>query len=174
MPSTTSFCCRLLLILAYSAQLFPLYESAHCLFPQGNLDTLGTPCNPNAQYSSCCNPEDICLSNGLCFNTSQGIIYRLSCTDPSWGLSCAQYCLDCERSLPCGRLVIDRFGFIIDGAKLRQVVSEIYKLVSVPALHIVAELSTAVRTLTQSLQSRLLKEHISTCEPPSPQRSVPL
>lgn len=84
MPLTTVFCSRFLLILACSAQLFS-FSAAECYFPKGNLDTWGTPCNPNVEHSICCHPEDICLSNGLCFNTVQvsfiGFLAQISAGD---------------------------------------------------------------------------------------------
>lgn len=70
--------------------------------------------------------------------------------------------------------MIDHFGFIIDGAKLRQTLSEIYNHVSVTALHIVAELTTAAITNSYNFRAESLEGLMPTSEPPSPRLFVPL
>lgn len=64
--------------------------------------------------------------------------------------------------------MIDQIGFIVNVAKLRQRDGQIYKLVSVMAFNIVADISPAAVTLSRSLQRKLLKELIPTFERPSP------
>ncbi len=63
-----------------------------CFYPDGETIAVDVPCNSAATHSACCNVDAQCLDNGLCFRG--GTLSRGSCTDRSWGPSCAQYCLD--------------------------------------------------------------------------------
>lgn len=50
-------------------------------------------CDPTAQISNCCNPADICLSNGLCLNAGGNqMMGVLGCTDKEWRAPCHNYC----------------------------------------------------------------------------------
>lgn len=46
-----------------------IYAQAPCYYLNGEVQTANTPCNPGELHSMCCNRNDICLSNGLCFTT---------------------------------------------------------------------------------------------------------
>lgn len=48
----------------------------NCYYPGGKLVERDSPCNPTADHSSCCDPGDVCLSNGLCFVTILNILTR--------------------------------------------------------------------------------------------------
>lgn len=52
---------------------------APCYYPTGKLQTADTACNPGELNSMCCNRNDICLSNGLCFTTQSNILSRGVC-----------------------------------------------------------------------------------------------
>ncbi|KAE8410367.1 hypothetical protein BDV36DRAFT_307393 [Aspergillus pseudocaelatus] len=54
------------------------------------------PCTTK-ETTHCCNKNDICMSNGLCWVQSTGdmVLSRGSCTDKSWGG-------DCVAARPCG------------------------------------------------------------------------
>jgi len=66
------------------------------------LDTRFQPCNPGAQFSSCCalngtdGQNDICLDSGLCMSTSgwfSTYLWANGCTDPTGkDKSCSQQC----------------------------------------------------------------------------------
>lgn len=53
------------------------------------------PCNPSQEESACCAlnktdqaPNDICLSNGLCYSEdsyNSGMFFQSACTDKTWG-----------------------------------------------------------------------------------------
>ncbi|KAL4896095.1 hypothetical protein BDV59DRAFT_128089 [Aspergillus ambiguus] len=55
------------------------------------------PCTTK-ETTHCCNKNDICMSNGLCWSQSTGdmVLSRGSCTDISWGD-------DCVAARPCAR-----------------------------------------------------------------------
>ena len=65
-----------------------------CFLPNGtDRNTLAgvadgyVPCNPSAAVSMCCawsGNTDICLPNGLCYNTGFKLYWRESCTDQTW------------------------------------------------------------------------------------------
>ena len=63
--------------------LLYLYSSisaqAPCYYPNGDLIPADTPCNPGELHSMCCNGRDICLSNGLCFETFGNVLNRGVC-----------------------------------------------------------------------------------------------
>lgn len=67
--------------------------SHQCYYPGAILQSRDTPCHPNAAASVCCAPEDICLSNGLCWRANINRLHRGSCTDPTFqDLACSQIC----------------------------------------------------------------------------------
>ncbi|KAI0098123.1 hypothetical protein F4776DRAFT_650824 [Hypoxylon sp. NC0597] len=71
---------------------------ATCYFPNREIDTLSVPCNGSAQQSGdaspCCRPNDACYESGACFQDWSGVMYRQSCTDPSFrDPACPQMCL---------------------------------------------------------------------------------
>ncbi|KAL9608592.1 MAG: hypothetical protein Q9167_006582 [Letrouitia subvulpina] len=47
-----------------------------CYYPGGIYQPNDTPCNPSAPNSDCCAPEDICLSNGLCYRSNINRLHR--------------------------------------------------------------------------------------------------
>ncbi|KAL8731793.1 MAG: hypothetical protein Q9166_003240, partial [cf. Caloplaca sp. 2 TL-2023] len=59
-------------------------SSPACYYPGGIAQPNDTPCNPTASTSVCCAPEDICLSNGLCYRANINRLHRGSCTDPTF------------------------------------------------------------------------------------------
>lgn len=85
----------------------------HCYWPPGVSSSLRSrvgdeqrPCFPDQDNSPCCGlaktngqPEDICLSNGLCLvqvEPMTGLIVQNACTDKSWGSECPQVCDTCK------------------------------------------------------------------------------
>ena len=73
---------------------------SHCYNPNGQINSIDVPCDPNALVSMCCGDQALCLSNGLCRTTNdpptdRNISYaRGTCTDNQWGSSiCPQLCL---------------------------------------------------------------------------------
>jgi len=73
--------------------------TATCYFPSGKISD-GMPCNSSTTgQSACCNPGNLCMSSGLCFD--KGLIARGSCTDATWtDDSCAKSCVDCKSHPP--------------------------------------------------------------------------
>ena len=51
-------------------------RSHQCYYPGAIPQSQDTPCHPNAAASVCCAPEDICLSNGLCYRASINRLHR--------------------------------------------------------------------------------------------------
>ncbi|KAI9872105.1 MAG: hypothetical protein M1830_002060 [Pleopsidium flavum] len=68
-----------------------------CYFPSGQPATGLTPrkLNPADQgHFACCFPNEVGLSNGLCYGGLFGIVYRGGCTDATWkDPACPQICL---------------------------------------------------------------------------------
>lgn len=89
----------LFLISASSAQT--------CHFLNKAIATDDVPCNTTADISICCNKNDICLSNGLCYiQGSNGPSFsRGSCTDENWNGVCAS-------AQPCGMSMHIRYAFM--------------------------------------------------------------
>lgn len=56
-----------------------IYAQTPCYYLNGALQSVDTRCNDDDLHSMCCNPRDICLSNGLCFTTKLNIISRGVC-----------------------------------------------------------------------------------------------
>ncbi|KOC18449.1 hypothetical protein AFLA70_185g002001 [Aspergillus flavus AF70] len=94
---TTMFC--FLPFLALVTTSVAVNSDATCYFVNGNIATADVPCNTSAEITTCCNKNDICLSNGLCYLQSQGnhpVMSRGSCTDQNWGGACSS-------AEPCAR-----------------------------------------------------------------------
>jgi hypothetical protein len=70
----------------------------NCYYPNAASASPHTPCDESAETSACCNPGDLCLSNGYCFQQFGAWANRLargSCTDSTWSSSiCPQFCDD--------------------------------------------------------------------------------
>ena len=69
-----------------------------CYYPDKSIDLKGFACNGTTLReggaSACCLPNDICFSNGACYQDWSGVMYRLSCTDPTFrDPACAPWCL---------------------------------------------------------------------------------
>lgn len=69
-----------------------------CYLPDGSLNTEAFACNVTAveagKHSSCCKPNDTCLSSGVCHQAWSGNMYRMSCTDRDWkDPACPQFCI---------------------------------------------------------------------------------
>ncbi|KAI4163251.1 MAG: hypothetical protein LQ342_003187 [Letrouitia transgressa] len=74
-----------------------------CYFRAGQQIRNVTPCYPDAEYSMCCNREDICLTNGLCYIASANRLHRGACTDPTFSSpSCSQICPSPADEAPLG------------------------------------------------------------------------
>lgn len=67
-----------LLQIALSVCLCLSFASAasQCYYPDAILQARDTPCHPDAKHSNCCAPEDICLSNGLCYRSNINRLHR--------------------------------------------------------------------------------------------------
>ncbi|KAE8138520.1 hypothetical protein BDV38DRAFT_292124 [Aspergillus pseudotamarii] len=90
---------HLLPLLALITTSVAVRSDATCYFVNGNIATADVPCNTSAEITTCCNKNDICLSNGLCYLQSQGnhpVMSRGSCTDQNWGGAC-------KAAEPCAR-----------------------------------------------------------------------
>ncbi|KAB8256184.1 hypothetical protein BDV32DRAFT_129399 [Aspergillus pseudonomiae] len=90
---------RLLPLLALITASVAVDSDATCYFVNGNIATADVPCNTSAEITTCCNKNDICLSNGLCYLQSSGnhpVMSRGSCTDQNWGGAC-------KSAEPCAR-----------------------------------------------------------------------
>ncbi|KAN0095759.1 hypothetical protein V8E51_016470 [Hyaloscypha variabilis] len=72
----------------------------NCYYPNAASASPHTPCDESAETSACCNPGDLCLSNGYCFQQFGAWANRLargSCTDSTWSSSiCPQFCDDVQ------------------------------------------------------------------------------
>jgi hypothetical protein len=88
---------RLPCLLAFSFFLAPARSFARtCYFLDGNEAVDDVPCSPN-QYTNCCNQNDVCMSNGLCYVQGQRgfALSRGTCTDVTWGSNCTAPCSGC-------------------------------------------------------------------------------
>lgn len=51
------------------------------------------PCDPGAEVTNCCGPDDYCMSNGLCMDAViDNMISQQGCTDKNWAGPCQNYC----------------------------------------------------------------------------------
>ena len=50
--------------------------ASQCYYPDAVSQPRDTPCHPKAIQSNCCAPEDICLSNGLCYRSNINRLHR--------------------------------------------------------------------------------------------------
>lgn len=93
---------RLSALSAFSFASFSFSQEAGsnttCFWPDGSaaVDMYGgktfSACTSTG-YSQCCATNDVCLSNGLCFDAWQGELYRGACTDKSWEVAiCPNLC----------------------------------------------------------------------------------
>ena len=88
MPSVSS---SVVFAFIVSLSVLPtILADARCYYPPLEeklvYQPLDTPCNPNAQESNCCAPDDICLSNGLCWRANINRLHRGVCCPP-WPLA---------------------------------------------------------------------------------------
>ncbi|KAI9376130.1 hypothetical protein BJX61DRAFT_539142 [Aspergillus egyptiacus] len=67
-------------------------DTRTCYFPSGAIAP-GVPCSTE-EYTTCCDPGNICLDNGLCLRVvSQPYqLGRGSCTNQKWDQGCPPYC----------------------------------------------------------------------------------
>ncbi|KAI1342530.1 hypothetical protein F5Y15DRAFT_307877 [Xylariaceae sp. FL0016] len=64
-----------------------------CYFPDKSVHAGGQSCNPNSTDGQpCCEKNQVCLSNQLCWDSSKNHVVRGSCTDVTWGSGCPHYC----------------------------------------------------------------------------------
>src|SRR5438046_10766551 len=90
--SSTPTCCVLSFGLLYLVD-FALAQT--CYFPvTEQLAANFTPCFPDNAVSSCCSPDDYCLTNGYCMDAGwDNAISRGACTDKTFGSPlCSQHC----------------------------------------------------------------------------------
>jgi hypothetical protein len=83
---------------SYNAFLTPAaaQSTRQCYTPAGEVLGDYIPCNKSSD-SDCCQESDACLSNGLCFNAREGLVYRGACTRRDWNTdSCRQMCPRCQ------------------------------------------------------------------------------
>ncbi|KAL8381945.1 hypothetical protein RB595_005956 [Gaeumannomyces hyphopodioides] len=67
-------------------------NNTQCFFPGGKVHEKGIACGSGAA-SSCCEPSQTCLSNGLCWNPASNQVARVSCTDKTWNSDlCPRWC----------------------------------------------------------------------------------
>ena len=92
---------RLLTALGLCAALLAQYSSAECYMPNGSKANWEgsksnyVSCAKNGQHAMCCNKaySDTCRSNGLCYNAGAKLLWRESCTDPTWNdPACIKLC----------------------------------------------------------------------------------
>ena len=81
-----------------------------CYYPDKSMDLKGFACNGTAikegGASACCLPNDICFSNGACYQDWSDVMYRLSCTDPTFrDPACAPWCLQDGSYVPTSTLL---------------------------------------------------------------------
>ncbi|KAI4102423.1 MAG: hypothetical protein LQ345_007372 [Seirophora villosa] len=77
--------------------------TAQCYYPSSIPQPNDTPCDPSLPVSNCCAPDDICLSNGLCYRANINRLHRGSCTDPTFSSPlCAQICTKTPDDHPFG------------------------------------------------------------------------
>lgn len=63
-------------IFTLSALVGPCSSKAACYRPDGAIEPSNTACNPSRPHSMCCDPEDICLSNQLCYSGTYNRLRR--------------------------------------------------------------------------------------------------
>ncbi|KAH8425080.1 uncharacterized protein LDX57_002828 [Aspergillus melleus] len=70
-----------------------------CYNLDGTQAKADVPC-PDGETSNCCNTNDVCMSNGLCYlQGKRGLgLSRGSCTDRSWGAKCYSPCSNDNRN----------------------------------------------------------------------------
>ncbi|KAL9008475.1 MAG: hypothetical protein Q9173_006403 [Seirophora scorigena] len=77
--------------------------TSQCYYPSSIPQPNDTPCDPSLSISNCCAPDDICLSNGLCYRANINRLHRGSCTDPTFSSPlCAQICTETPDDHPFG------------------------------------------------------------------------
>lgn len=88
------------ILILYFFAIFCFSAYAACFFPNGSDrnaeygSELYQPCNRSAEHSMCCRAKDhTCRSDGLCFDAWSSLVWRESCTDPTWNSSaCVKLC----------------------------------------------------------------------------------
>lgn len=87
------------LLVGLLATLGPLARADDrvCYFPDGTVSTDDVPCAGSGNTHCCARGTGVCLDNGYCLNYEQPYgLSRGSCTDRSWGSSCASHCTGCK------------------------------------------------------------------------------
>lgn len=70
-------------------------DKVTCYKPDGTPDPEMKPCDPTAKVSTCCRPDDFCLSNGLCLGGGGNNGFsQQGCTKEKWDFPCQQLCTD--------------------------------------------------------------------------------
>ncbi|KAL4865778.1 hypothetical protein BDV12DRAFT_145870 [Aspergillus spectabilis] len=87
-------------------------EPAICYHLDGSEASDHVPCG-SGDVVNCCNSNDICMSNGLCYQQGDRgmVLSRGSCTDYGWGNRCYAPCADYHRD---GDMAIVNVGFESD------------------------------------------------------------
>ncbi|KAL4890796.1 hypothetical protein BDV59DRAFT_194738 [Aspergillus ambiguus] len=69
-------------------------DNRKCYWSNGQSDEDHVPCSSD-EYTTCCDPSDICLGNGLCLSIGEPHgPYSGSCTNAKWTNNCSEYCAD--------------------------------------------------------------------------------
>lgn len=74
---------------------FGAEAAKQCYYPNGQIATGDSPCNPDDEASSCCGGTEgaQCLSNNVCSNPG-GNPVRGTCTDQNWNsVECPRFCV---------------------------------------------------------------------------------
>lgn len=94
--NSSSALCRSFLLLVNFCVIFGPMTYATCYFPNGDIrvDQFYQPCHPDQEHSMCCRIDDNrCRSDGLCDELGTSLVWRESCTDPTWNSSsCIKLC----------------------------------------------------------------------------------
>ena len=62
-------------------------SSLTCYNPDGTINDIDTPCDPEAEVTHCCGSDSLCLDNKLCWEQQYANLNQGSCTDRSWSSS---------------------------------------------------------------------------------------
>jgi hypothetical protein len=97
------------LVLAFIYLCYPAtgFGTATCYLPDGSVAEDDAPCYDTLPSQCCPTADGICLSNGLCFSTTDNVVARSSCTDQTWkSHGCSSFCTTSEAFLFLNTFVI--------------------------------------------------------------------
>ncbi|CAF9934328.1 MAG: hypothetical protein HETSPECPRED_009184 [Heterodermia speciosa] len=76
-----------LLVLIHLGLVAAQSSSLTCYNPDGTINDIDTPCDPEAEVTHCCGGDSLCLDNKLCWEQQYANLNQGSCTDRSWSSS---------------------------------------------------------------------------------------